>query len=70
LNSGYLPIPDAFDKDGRAVIIIRTAAHDPNKYTQEEMFKCSLMLLEIFMRDVRNMNLLISYFHAADDPFY
>ena len=40
-----------YDKNGRKVIILRSAVADPNKMTMADNFKTSMMLNELAMKD-------------------
>ncbi|XP_030370520.1 retinol-binding protein pinta [Scaptodrosophila lebanonensis] len=45
----FLPV-DGVDKQQRKVVIIRTAAHDPKRHTQNNVFKTSKMILDLLLK--------------------
>ncbi|KAL5292985.1 hypothetical protein ACFFRR_011632 [Megaselia abdita] len=44
----FLPLPEKDDKD-RPIVVIRTAAHDPKKHSQNLVLKVSKMILDILL---------------------
>lgn len=44
----FLPLPQK-DELNRQVIIIRTAAHNPKKHLQNDVFKCCKMILDLLL---------------------
>ncbi|SPP88137.1 retinol-binding protein pinta [Drosophila guanche] len=44
----FLPI--GTDSEKRMVVVIRTAAHDPKKHTQNNVFKTSKMILDLLLK--------------------
>ncbi|EDV91555.1 retinol-binding protein pinta [Drosophila grimshawi] len=45
----FLPV-DGVDDQQRKVVIIRTAAHDPKRHTQNNVFKTSKMILDLLLK--------------------
>lgn len=45
----FLPV-DGVDEHQRKVVIIRTAAHDPKRHTQNNVFKTCKMILDLLLR--------------------
>ncbi|XP_046816640.1 retinol-binding protein pinta-like [Vespa crabro] len=52
----FLPMRK-LDNKGRMVVLIRIAAHDPNKHKQADMLKASLMTLDIAIRENESVSL-------------
>ncbi|XP_060825430.1 retinol-binding protein pinta-like [Bombus pascuorum] len=46
----FLPLRK-LDNEGRMVVIIRAAAHSPNRHKMSDMLKASLMILDLALRD-------------------
>ncbi|EDW16154.1 retinol-binding protein pinta [Drosophila mojavensis] len=45
----FLPV-DGVDEQQRKVVIIRTAAHDPKRHSQNNVFKTSKMILDLLLK--------------------
>ncbi|XP_012261328.1 retinol-binding protein pinta [Athalia rosae] len=52
----FLPLKK-FDSEGRLVVIIRAAVHDPSKHKQSDVFKAGKMILELASRESRAVSL-------------
>ncbi|ALC47570.1 pinta, partial [Drosophila busckii] len=46
----FLPIDGVEDEHQRKVVVIRTAAHDPKRHTQNNVFKTSKMILDLLLK--------------------
>jgi len=51
IHAGFNVPLKGYDKNGRKVIILRSAVADPNKMTMADNFKTSMMLNELAMKD-------------------
>lgn len=52
----FLPMRK-FDNEGRLVVLIRVAAHDPSKQKLADMLKASLMILDLAIRENESVSL-------------
>lgn len=43
----FLPLPDK--NDNQLIVVIRTAAHNPKKHSQNNVFKCCKLLLDLVL---------------------
>lgn len=51
LNLGTLLPMNKLDNEGRMIVLIRVAAHDPKKHNLADMLKASLMVLDLAIRE-------------------
>uniref|UniRef100_A0A0P4WKF0 CRAL-TRIO domain-containing protein n=1 Tax=Scylla olivacea TaxID=85551 RepID=A0A0P4WKF0_SCYOL len=53
--STFLPLP-GHDPQGRKVIVIRAAGHDPKEFTMDEVFKATHMISDIMVDEDEPMS--------------
>lgn len=52
----FLPLPEK-DSENRLVVIIRTAAHNPRKHSQNDVFKVCKMLLDLVLAEDESVSI-------------